>query len=86
VSRLARKACSAAWRPRSDRHRQRSRTQYLDEADQLAGRIAVIDDGKAIAEGTPADLKAWNPTSSLAAACRQLFGNPNPAATVVSTN
>jgi ABC-2 type transport system permease protein len=28
----------------------------------------------------------WNPMSSLAAACRQLFGNPNPAATVVSTN
>jgi ABC-2 type transport system ATP-binding protein len=33
-------------------------TQYLDEADQLAGRIAVIDGGKVIAEGTPADLKA----------------------------
>jgi daunorubicin resistance ABC transporter ATP-binding subunit len=33
-------------------------TQYLDEADQLASRIAVIDDGKAIAEGTPAELKA----------------------------
>jgi ABC-2 type transport system ATP-binding protein len=33
-------------------------TQYLDEADQLAGRIAVIDGGKVIAEGAPADLKA----------------------------
>jgi ABC-2 type transport system ATP-binding protein len=33
-------------------------TQYLDEADQLADRIAVIDDGRVIAEGTPADLKA----------------------------
>src|SRR5579863_4152112 len=33
-------------------------TQYLDEADQLADRIAVIDDGKVIAEGTPAQLKA----------------------------
>jgi ABC-2 type transport system ATP-binding protein len=33
-------------------------TQYLDEADQLADRIAVIDGGKVIAEGTPADLKA----------------------------
>jgi len=32
-------------------------TQYLDEADQLAGRIAVIDRGKVIAEGTPAELK-----------------------------
>jgi ABC-2 type transport system ATP-binding protein len=33
-------------------------TQYLDEADQLAGRIAVIDGGKVIAEGPPAELKA----------------------------
>jgi ABC-2 type transport system ATP-binding protein len=33
-------------------------TQYLDEADQLAGRIAVIDRGRVIAEGTPAELKA----------------------------
>lgn len=32
-------------------------TQYLDEADQLAGRIAVIDAGRVIAEGTPAQLK-----------------------------
>ena len=33
-------------------------TQYLDEADQLAQRIAVIDHGRVIAEGTPAQLKA----------------------------
>ena len=33
-------------------------TQYLDEADQLADRIAVIDNGKVIAEGTPGELKA----------------------------
>ena len=33
-------------------------TQYLDEADNLAARIAVIDRGKVIAEGTPAQLKA----------------------------
>jgi ABC-2 type transport system ATP-binding protein len=33
-------------------------TQYLDEADQLAKRIAVIDGGTVIAEGTPAQLKA----------------------------
>jgi ABC-2 type transport system ATP-binding protein len=33
-------------------------TQYLDEADQLAGQIAIIDHGKVIAQGTPAELKA----------------------------
>jgi ABC-2 type transport system ATP-binding protein len=33
-------------------------TQYLDEADQLADRIAVIDRGRVIAEGTPGKLKA----------------------------
>jgi ABC-2 type transport system ATP-binding protein len=33
-------------------------TQYLDEADRLAGRIAVIDRGKVIAEGTPGELKS----------------------------
>jgi ABC-2 type transport system ATP-binding protein len=33
-------------------------TQYLEEADQLADGIAVIDHGRVIAEGTPAQLKA----------------------------
>jgi ABC-2 type transport system ATP-binding protein len=33
-------------------------TQYLDEADALADRIAVIDNGKIIAEGTSGELKA----------------------------
>lgn len=32
-------------------------TQYLDEADQLASRIAVLDKGKLVAEGTPSELK-----------------------------
>jgi ABC-2 type transport system ATP-binding protein len=32
-------------------------TQYLEEADQLADRIAVLDRGAIVAEGTPADLK-----------------------------
>ena len=33
-------------------------TQYLEEADQLADRIAIIDHGKIVREGKPADLKA----------------------------
>ncbi len=33
-------------------------TQYLDEADQLADRVAVIDQGKIVAEDTPRNLKA----------------------------
>ncbi|MEA2681838.1 MAG: type transport system ATP-binding protein [Chloroflexota bacterium] len=33
-------------------------TQYLDEADQLADRIMVIDGGLVIAEGTPTELKS----------------------------
>jgi ABC-2 type transport system ATP-binding protein len=32
-------------------------TQYLDEADQLADRVAVLDKGKLVAEGTPQELK-----------------------------
>jgi ABC-2 type transport system ATP-binding protein len=33
-------------------------TQYLEEADRLARRVAVVDHGRIIAEGTPAELKA----------------------------
>ena len=33
-------------------------TQYLDEADQLADRVAVMDRGKVIAKGSPDELKA----------------------------
>jgi len=40
-------------------------TQYLDEADQLAEGIAVIDRGTVIAEGTPAQLKASVGSGSL---------------------
>jgi len=32
-------------------------TQYLEEADQLAGRIVIVDHGRTIADGTPAELK-----------------------------
>jgi ABC-2 type transport system ATP-binding protein len=38
-------------------------TQYLDEADQLADRIAVLDQGRLVAQGTPSDLKRQAPGS-----------------------
>src|SRR4051794_18076379 len=40
-------------------------TQYLEEADQLADGIAVVDRGRVIAEGTPGQLKASVGTGSL---------------------
>ncbi|MCV2487787.1 ATP-binding cassette domain-containing protein [Geodermatophilus sp. YIM 151500] len=40
-------------------------TQYLEEADQLADGIAVIDHGRVIAEGTPGQLKASVGTGAL---------------------
>jgi ABC-2 type transport system ATP-binding protein len=33
-------------------------TQYLDEADQLADQVVVLDEGRKVAEGTPAELKS----------------------------
>jgi ABC-2 type transport system ATP-binding protein len=38
-------------------------TQYLDEADQLADRIAVLDEGRVVAEGSPPELKGRIPGS-----------------------
>src|SRR6476469_1204115 len=55
-------------------------TQHLDEADQLAGRVAVLDGGRLVAEGTPAELKRRVPGGHLrlgftdAAALRRAAG------------
>ena len=56
-------------------------TQYLEEADQLADGIAVIDRGKVIAEGTPGQLKASVGSGSLHV--RLLDPEQRPAAKLV---
>jgi ABC-2 type transport system ATP-binding protein len=40
-------------------------TQYLEEADQLAGRIALLDGGRIVAQGTPPELKRLVPGGSI---------------------
>ena len=40
-------------------------TQYLEEADQLADRIALLDRGRIVAEGTPGELKRLVPGGSI---------------------
>ncbi len=47
-------------------------TQYLEEADELAGRIALLDGGHIVAEGTPAQLKRLVPGGHI----RLEFGDP----------
>jgi ABC-2 type transport system ATP-binding protein len=49
-------------------------THYMEEAERVAQRIAVIDHGKIIASGTPAELKAQTQTSSLEDAFLALTG------------
>jgi ABC-2 type transport system ATP-binding protein len=54
-------------------------TQYLDEADQLADRIAVIDNGKVIAEGTPGELKSSVGSGVLRVRLREPEARPEAA-------
>ncbi len=62
-------------------------TQYLEEADVLANRVGIIDHGRIVAEGTPAELKAEigrptveasrpTPSSARARAILEHFGEP----------
>ncbi len=52
-------------------------THYLDEADALADRIAVIDRGRIIAEGTPAEVKHLGASTGLEDAFLSLVRNNN---------
>ena len=47
-------------------------TQYLEEADELAGRIALLDGGHIVAQGTPSELKRLVPGGHI----RLEFGDP----------
>lgn len=59
-------------------------TQYLEEADRLADRVALLDGGRVVAEGTPADLKATHSAGSLDDVFLRLT-RPAPAAGDPST-
>jgi ABC-2 type transport system ATP-binding protein len=73
-------------------------TQYLEEADQLADKIAVMDNGKIVAEGTAAELKrivgeektelSFHNPEKLKQACLLIECQPNEAnlSIAVSTN
>jgi ABC-2 type transport system ATP-binding protein len=49
-------------------------THYMDEAERVARRIAIIDHGKIVAQGTPAELKVQTKTESLEQAFLALTG------------
>ena len=50
-------------------------THYMDEADRVAQRIAIIDHGRIVAQGTSAELKEQTGTDSLEGAFLALTGN-----------
>ena len=57
-------------------------TQYLEEADELADQIAVIDHGLVVASGTPAELKARTGSQTLAVRATDPGHTPRVAAVV----
>ena len=59
-------------------------TQYLEEADQLADRIAVIDRGRVIADGTAGELKAQMGATVLEVAFRTPADAASASATVAT--
>ena len=50
-------------------------THYMDEADRVAHRVGVIDHGKLVAVGTPAEIKAQTKTETLEEAFLALTGS-----------
>ncbi|MFA6446766.1 MAG: ATP-binding cassette domain-containing protein [Patescibacteria group bacterium] len=50
-------------------------THYMEEAERIAQRIAIIDHGKIIAQGTPEELRIQTGTATLEDAFLQLTGN-----------
>lgn len=54
-------------------------TQYLEEADQLAHTVGLLDDGRLVAEGTPAELKARAGGETLDDVFLALTGHPATA-------
>jgi ABC-2 type transport system ATP-binding protein len=52
-------------------------THYLDEADALSHRIAVIHRGLIVAEGTPAEIRKLGASADLEDAFLAITGNPN---------
>ena len=61
-------------------------TQYLDEADQLADRIAVLDRGHLVAEGTPGELKRRIPGGHIELRFRDLPSLADAAMTLGETS
>ena len=53
-------------------------THYMDEAERVAQRIAIIDHGRIVAQGSPAELKQQTGTDSLEEAFLALTGIVDP--------